>query len=99
MEDIDVSRSLRRSLSAEMASTAGDKIWLRGRVKAVPSGDSLVIIGLGNTKEQFPPEKTITLSSLVAPRLVSLFALYASHFMAYIHLICFFIRFSPIHIL
>ncbi|GFZ07903.1 TUDOR-SN protein 1 [Actinidia rufa] len=69
MEDIDVNRSLRRSLAAEMASTAGDKIWLRGRVKAVPSGDSLVIIGLGNAKEQFPPEKTITFSSLVAPRL------------------------------
>ena len=45
--------------------------WLKGKVKAVPSGDSLVI--MGNTKAEIPPEKTITLSSLVAPRLVYLF--------------------------
>ncbi|XP_052175599.1 ribonuclease TUDOR 1-like [Diospyros lotus] len=50
-----------------MASTAGATGWLRGRVKAVPSGDSLVIIG--STKAEIPPEKTITLSSLMAPRL------------------------------
>uniref|UniRef100_A0A5B7AQR1 Ribonuclease n=1 Tax=Davidia involucrata TaxID=16924 RepID=A0A5B7AQR1_DAVIN len=50
-----------------MASTAGATGWLRGRVKAVPSGDSLVI--MGSTKAEIPPEKTITLSSLVAPRL------------------------------
>ncbi|RZR96475.1 hypothetical protein BHM03_00025506, partial [Ensete ventricosum] len=42
--------------------------WLRGKVKAVPSGDSLVI--MGSTKAEIPPEKTITLSSLIAPRLV-----------------------------
>lgn len=52
-----------------MASTAGATGWLRGRVKAVPSGDSLVI--MGSTKAEIPPEKTITLSSLIAPRLVS----------------------------
>ncbi|XP_031105136.1 ribonuclease TUDOR 1 [Ipomoea triloba] len=50
-----------------MASTAGATGWLRGRVKAVPSGDSLVI--MGSTKAEIPPEKTITLSSLLAPRL------------------------------
>ncbi|XP_059644882.1 ribonuclease TUDOR 1-like [Cornus florida] len=50
-----------------MASKAGATGWLRGRVKAVPSGDSLVI--MGSTKAEIPPEKTITLSSLIAPRL------------------------------
>ncbi|KAL6562823.1 Translin-1 [Orobanche hederae] len=50
-----------------MASTAGVTGWLRGLVKAVPSGDSLVI--MGNTKAEIPPEKTITLSSLMAPKL------------------------------
>ncbi|KAH7296655.1 hypothetical protein KP509_26G032900 [Ceratopteris richardii] len=41
--------------------------WLKGTVKAVPSGDSLVI--MGNVASGPPPEKTITLSSLIAPRL------------------------------
>nr|CAL38976.1 TUDOR protein with multiple SNc domains [Picea abies] len=50
-----------------MASTATTTGWLRGRVKAVPSGDSLVIIG--SAKTELPPEKTITLSSLMAPKL------------------------------
>ncbi|CAI9773683.1 unnamed protein product [Fraxinus pennsylvanica] len=50
-----------------MASTAGNLGWLNGRVKAVPSGDSLVIVA--NSKEGIPPEKTITLSSLIAPKL------------------------------
>ncbi|KAL5724528.1 Translin-1 [Ranunculus cassubicifolius] len=49
-----------------MASPAASG-WLRGRVKSVPSGDSLVIMAV--TKAEIPPEKTITLSSLVAPRL------------------------------
>lgn len=52
-----------------MASAAPATGWLRGRVKAVPSGDCLVI--MGSTKAEIPPEKTITLSSLMAPRLVS----------------------------
>ncbi|XP_028103058.1 ribonuclease TUDOR 2-like [Camellia sinensis] len=56
-----------RSLAVEMASTAGTTGWLRGKVKVVPSGDSLVI--MGSTKAEIPPEKTITLSSLIAPRL------------------------------
>ncbi|XP_031490324.1 ribonuclease TUDOR 1 [Nymphaea colorata] len=50
-----------------MASSAGATGWLRGRVKAVPSGDCLVI--MGSTKAEIPPEKTVTLSSLIAPRL------------------------------
>lgn len=51
-----------------MALAAPSTGWLRGIVKAVPSGDSLVI--MGNTKTEIPPEKTITLSSLMAPKLV-----------------------------
>lgn len=52
-----------------MASTqAASEKWLRGKVKAVPSGDCLVI--MGSTKAEIPPEKTITLSSIIAPRLV-----------------------------
>eukprot|EP00262_Sarcandra_glabra_P004367 TRINITY_DN1532_c0_g1_i1.p1 TRINITY_DN1532_c0_g1~~TRINITY_DN1532_c0_g1_i1.p1 ORF type:complete len:989 (-),score=241.67 TRINITY_DN1532_c0_g1_i1:125-3091(-) len=50
-----------------MASTAVATGWLRGIVKSVPSGDCLVI--MGSTKAEIPPEKTITLSSLIAPRL------------------------------
>ncbi|KAL2509043.1 Uncharacterized protein Fot_32690 [Forsythia ovata] len=51
-----------------MASTAVTAGWFRGKVKAVPSGDSLVIVA-GN-KTEIPPEKTITLSSLIAPKLL-----------------------------
>ncbi|CAA6659682.1 unnamed protein product [Spirodela intermedia] len=50
-----------------MASTAGATGWLRGKVKSVSSGDCLVI--MGSSKSEIPPEKTITLSSLIAPRL------------------------------
>ncbi|KAH8492714.1 hypothetical protein H0E87_022083 [Populus deltoides] len=50
-------------------STAGATGWYRGRVKAVPSGDSLVIMAVTINKPGPPPEKTITLSSLIAPRL------------------------------
>ncbi|XP_073013136.1 ribonuclease TUDOR 1-like [Typha latifolia] len=50
-----------------MATAAGATGWLRGKVKAVTSGDCLVI--MGSTKAEIPPEKTITLSSLIAPRL------------------------------
>ncbi|PIA40659.1 hypothetical protein AQUCO_02400015v1 [Aquilegia coerulea] len=52
------------------ASAAGTATpgWLRGKVKAVPSGDSLVIMALTKTGIP-PPEKTITLSSVIAPRL------------------------------
>lgn len=50
-----------------MASTQGVTGWLRGKVKAVPSGDCLVIMAI--SKSEIPPEKTITLSSIIAPRL------------------------------
>ncbi|KAI4336418.1 hypothetical protein L6164_014947 [Bauhinia variegata] len=43
--------------------------WYRGRVKAVPSGDCLVIVAMTSSKPGPLPEKTITLSSLIAPRL------------------------------
>ncbi|XP_062022186.1 ribonuclease TUDOR 1-like [Rosa rugosa] len=46
--------------------------WYRGRVKAVPSGDSLVIQALQSNKTRIPPEKsqnTITLLSVRAPKL------------------------------
>lgn len=42
--------------------------WLRGVVKEVPAGDTLVIVG--TAKQGPPPEKRITLSSLIAPKLV-----------------------------
>ncbi|RLM64504.1 hypothetical protein C2845_PM16G06490 [Panicum miliaceum] len=42
--------------------------WIMGKVKAVPSGDTLVIMGSAKA-EMLPPEKSITLSSIIAPRL------------------------------
>ncbi|KAL4584654.1 hypothetical protein LXL04_009260 [Taraxacum kok-saghyz] len=53
--------------SLRMAQPAGNSGWLRGRVKAVMSGDTLVIMGF--TKAEIPPEKTIVLAHLSAPRL------------------------------
>ncbi|XP_078433452.1 TUDOR-SN protein 1 [Wolffia australiana] len=50
-----------------MATAAGATGWLRGKVKSVSSGDCLVI--MGSSKSEIPPEKTVTLSSLIAPRL------------------------------
>ncbi|XVE63800.1 hypothetical protein DITRI_Ditri07aG0049400 [Diplodiscus trichospermus] len=50
------------------ASTAGAQGWYKGKVKAVPSGDCLVITGPSNRPGP-PPEKTITLASLITPRL------------------------------
>ena len=43
--------------------------WLRGTVKEVVSGDSLTIVG-GAPKGTVPAEKRLTLSSLIAPKLV-----------------------------
>lgn len=54
------------------SSTAGNTGWYRGKVKAVPSGDSLVIMAMTANRPGFPPEKILTLSSLIAPRLVHL---------------------------
>ena len=42
--------------------------WLKGTVKSVTSGDTLIIMGVA--RGAAPPEKQITLSSLKAPRLV-----------------------------
>ncbi len=44
--------------------------WLRGVVKEVPAGDTIVIGGAikGNAP---PPEKRLTLASIMAPKLVS----------------------------
>jgi len=38
-------------------------------VKVVPSGDCLVIVAISSAKPGPLPEKTITLTSLMAPRL------------------------------
>ncbi|KAK1568612.1 hypothetical protein Q3G72_026715 [Acer saccharum] len=51
-----------------MATAAGG-LWYRAKVKAVPSGDSLVITSLSSPNAGPPREKTITLSSIIAPRL------------------------------
>ncbi|XP_074294378.1 ribonuclease TUDOR 2-like [Silene latifolia] len=50
-----------------MAAAATQGRWLRGKVKAVPSGDTLVIMGMA--KAEIPPEKMVTLASVIAPRL------------------------------
>lgn len=42
--------------------------WLRGTVKEVLSGDTLVLAG--TVRSGIPPEKKLTLASLMAPRLV-----------------------------
>ncbi|KAK9669787.1 hypothetical protein RND81_13G154500 [Saponaria officinalis] len=51
-----------------MATTATQGRWLRGKVKAVPSGDTLVIMGVTKA-DTIPPEKMVTLASVIAPRL------------------------------
>lgn len=57
-----------------MATTNGGGVegvpgpWLHGIVKAVPSGDSLVLMGR-TAQGGPPPEKLLQLASLVAPRL------------------------------
>lgn len=43
--------------------------WLRGIVKEVPSGDTVVVMAA--TKSGIAPEKRLILSSLTAPKLVS----------------------------
>lgn len=44
--------------------------WLRGTVKEVVSGDTVVI--MGPSRGGPPPEKRLTLASLIAPRMVGL---------------------------
>ncbi|KAF0894175.1 hypothetical protein E2562_035697 [Oryza meyeriana var. granulata] len=43
--------------------------WLRGRVKSVPSGDTVVIMGIAKADQILPPEESVTLSCIIAPRL------------------------------
>lgn len=50
-------------------SKGGATGWYSAKVKAVPSGDSLVLTAKSSNKPGPPPERTITLSSLIAPRL------------------------------
>ncbi|CAH8353909.1 unnamed protein product [Eruca vesicaria subsp. sativa] len=50
-------------------AAASENQWLKGRVKAVTSGDCLVVTALTHNRAGPPPEKTITLSSLLAPKL------------------------------
>ncbi|EOA15199.1 hypothetical protein CARUB_v10028588mg [Capsella rubella] len=53
-----------------MATVAAtENQWLKGRVKAVTSGDCMVITALTHSRLGPPPEKTITLSSLMAPKM------------------------------
>lgn len=53
-----------------MTATVASSGWYKGRVKAVPSGDTLVIMA-GQKPDLSPPaEKTITLSYIMAPKLV-----------------------------
>nr|XP_043637792.1 ribonuclease TUDOR 1-like [Erigeron canadensis] len=49
-------------------STSSSSGWLKGRVKAVLSGDTMVVMGIAKGAE-IPPEKNIALAYLVAPRL------------------------------
>ena len=42
-------------------------------MKAVPSGDCLVIMAMTANRPGPPPEKSLTLASLIAPRLVLFF--------------------------
>lgn len=50
----------------EAAAMAG---WLKGLVKEIVSGDTVVVVA-ATAGPAVPPEKRLTLSSLVAPRLV-----------------------------
>lgn len=43
--------------------------WMRGIIKEVLSGDTVVVMAAAKTG--IPPEKRLTLSSLQAPRMVS----------------------------
>jgi hypothetical protein len=69
---VDLGDLQRRSSGARQGKARSEKMatgWLKGTVKAVPSGDSLLI--MGSVRGGPPPEKTITLAALIAPKLVS----------------------------
>lgn len=59
------SLNFHRKLKSNAMSTG----WLRGVVKEVVDGGTLVV--MGNVSSGPPPEKRIVLSSLVAPRMVT----------------------------
>lgn len=65
---------------ASSAANSGGTGWYGGKVKAVPSGDCLVIVAMASSKPGPLPEKSITLSSLIAPRLVIKFQLSQVYF-------------------
>nr|GEY64147.1 ribonuclease TUDOR 1-like [Tanacetum cinerariifolium] len=50
-----------------MAQPAPSSQWLRGKVKAVLSGDTVLVMAFSNSG--IPPEKTLSLAHLSAPRL------------------------------
>lgn len=52
-----------------MATTKGSTGWYSAKVKAVPSGDTLVLTAKSSNRPGPPPERTIGLSYLTAPRL------------------------------
>lgn len=58
-----------RHTNTSLMSRYTIKCMLCLQVKEVPSGDTLVVVG--NVASGPPPEKRITLSSLIAPRLVT----------------------------
>ncbi|EEF51666.1 ebna2 binding protein P100, putative [Ricinus communis] len=51
------------------ASKGGATGWYSAIVKAVPSGDSLVLAAKSSNKPGPPPERTVTLASIMAPKL------------------------------
>lgn len=58
--------------------------WLKGVVKSVLSGDTVVVMGIPRGGP--PPEKQISLASIKAPRLVRVFRLNFNDFLSAAHL-------------
>ena len=59
-------RSWLQGMAASAVASSG---WKRGKVKAVPSGDTLLIMD-SVPGDAVPPEKSLTLSGIIATRLV-----------------------------
>jgi hypothetical protein len=59
-------RSWLQGMAASAVPCSG---WKRGKVKAVPSGDTLLIMD-SVPGDAVPPEKSLILSCIIAPRLV-----------------------------
>jgi hypothetical protein len=64
-------RSCIRLRSVFHTSSSQATGWLKGRVKEVVSGDTVVLVA-ANAGAAVPAEKRLTLSSLLSPRLVRL---------------------------